>query len=582
VVGYRRIVLFETASNQRFIFDTNRRALAVGASDLTRLSTTQWVRDALAELGLPTDWDPAEARGLLLESSGSTVVVLDASGPDDEGRPAHDLARLVTIRALRDAPGLRIFVASSPPFAWSEPGSLHAANATAHLEVAEARHRIPDAATRFQRLPWVAECLESGLPATVVSTVGRTDGPCSAMVIAKHRQARNGYRNLRRIALNSVPAVSSATSTSVPNRERGMPLASAADELDGDVIGDEDERWVAVIHADGNGVGQLFLAFDEACGHDDNSRYATALRGFSAALNEATRMAFLEALGDLETQLVEESDAGSRPGDLVLPIVLAGDDLTCVVTGRRAVRFSVAYLRAFARLTSADSRVTSLSRQSGSGRVAVDGIGAAAGIAVTKSHFPFWQAYRLAEQLCASAKTAKRLGPDTCSLDVHVLFDSTVSDLEQLRSRASSPSGSVTWGGPYLLDVDPSSVTGADSEWAAAHDFDSLADAVAELSGGRDEPTLPSTVTHRMREALLRPTGSVEAVLDDLGLRARRLCRVATGSEDHMFVSDGSHELTRLVDAMTLADLGAGTSGGVVPAAKEVVEDDAHLGVHRP
>jgi hypothetical protein len=79
-------------------------------------------------------------------------------------------------------------------------------------------------------------------------------------------------------------------------------------------------------------------------------------------LNEATRMAFLEALGDLETQLVEESDAGSRPGDLVLPIVLAGDDLTCVVTGRRAVRFSVAYLRAFARLTSADSRVTSLAR----------------------------------------------------------------------------------------------------------------------------------------------------------------------------------------------------------------------------
>lgn len=563
----RQLVLFESASNQGYIFDTNRRGLAVGASELTRLATTSWVRQALGSLGLAADWNSELATGLLLESSGSSLVVLDATDADEEAAHAHALAQLVTTKVLCDAPGLRLYAGRSDPFDWDLPGTLHAANLESHRVVAEARHRLPDAHTRFQRLPWVAECAESGLPATTFTTVASAPGGFSAPVVAKETARRDGYRRIRDQVVAQLGGSAGTGGKAVGAHVTAVPLARQDDDLDAADAGSDDERWVAVIHADGNGVGQLFLAFDVACGTVHNTNYAEALRGFSVALDEATLASFADAVDDLTAQIDAEADGGDRPTDLVLPIVLAGDDLTCLVTGRRAVRFAATYLRAFSLHTAADRRITSLNG-------GASGIGAAAGIAVTKAHFPFWQAYRLAEDLCASAKTAKTLGAPVLSVDVHVLFDSTGSDLDHLRQRSTTPAG-TTWGGPYVLDTHRVPVTNDPAaaspnrrpdaaQWMAAHDFAELVAAVDLLtSDTTDASRLASTVAHRVRDALYGPPGSLDAVLDDLGAEATSICQVATGTGERVFADDGARQLTRLVDAMTLADLCAGTGGGI-------------------
>ena len=66
------------------------------------------------------------------------------------------------------------------------------------------------------------------------------------------------------------------------------------------------------------------------------------------------------------------------------------------------------------------------------------GLTAAAGIAYVKPHHPFSAAYGLAEEPTASAEQVGAPGADgreVSSLDLHVTFESTLTDLAGLRAR---------------------------------------------------------------------------------------------------------------------------------------------------
>jgi hypothetical protein len=88
-------------------------------------------------------------------------------------------------------------------------------------------------------------------------------------------------------------------------------------------------EWLAVIHADGNGLGQLLLDFDRwiaqmqpgAQGRD----YLKAYRRFSLALDVCTAKAFGTALTNLQ-QRRQQRPQGAESEVPVLPLVLGGDD----------------------------------------------------------------------------------------------------------------------------------------------------------------------------------------------------------------------------------------------------------------
>ncbi len=135
------------------------------------------------------------------------------------------------------------------------------------------------------------------------------------------------------------------------------------------------EGYLAVVHADGNAVGERVAKLSGA-----------SLRTFSSALSEVTRSAFSHAM----TRLAMESPYGVR----ARPIVVGGDDMTIVLEAGAALPLVHAYLTDF------ENRA-----------VASAGLGgpltASAGVAFVKKGYPFHAAYELSERLCKSAKRAR-------------------------------------------------------------------------------------------------------------------------------------------------------------------------------
>ena len=152
------------------------------------------------------------------------------------------------------------------------------------------------------------------------------------------------------------------------------------------------EGWLAVIHADGNAVGQRVIAL----------KSPEAIQRFSDDLTAATTAAARKAVMQLERAQVDNGHEFCR----ARPVVLGGDDVTIIVRGGDAIPFARAFLRAFGDETRARTGIAGQS-----------GLSACAGVAFVKSGYPFHLAYELAEDLCKRAKQwAKARGDSTSAL----------------------------------------------------------------------------------------------------------------------------------------------------------------------
>ncbi len=126
---------------------------------------------------------------------------------------------------------------------------------------------------------------------------------------------------------------------------------------------------LAVIHVDGNGLGNLVPQLK------DN------LSTFSKKLDEATKEAFKSA--KTEKMKIRE-------------VILGGDDLTVICDANEALEFTKNYLQNFEKNTSEIEELKGLT----------DKLTACAGIAYSNEKYPFHYAVSLAETLCSYAKNA--------------------------------------------------------------------------------------------------------------------------------------------------------------------------------
>lgn len=465
----RHLVLLETAANQRYIFATNKLRENVGASDLTWRAGTEYVLQALRDVGGPALWPVGAAsperlraslRGynrtasdqplVLTATSGKALLVVNGAGT------ARRLVAAATTRALRDAPGLDL-QGVAVAFDWTaEP--LHAVVARAHAELDRARSLRSGPEMRFGRLPLVAECRTSGLPAATLE-----GGEARSAVAGAKRKAAASARSRLRGALARDGETDSTFADSLDDIEKGAD-------------------WLGLVHADGNGLGRIFLAFHDHIGArdaGDNPRYAQALLRFSLALDEATERAFDGAVAKV----------GAKP-EALLPLVLGGDDLTLLCNGRQALRLTKAFLEEFEDKTRSSPDLKA---------AAPDGLSACAGVVVCKPHYPFHAAYDLVEDLLRSAKTApRRLGP--CSaLDFHVLYDTSAADLQAIHARLSPP-GARLFGRPLLVTAP----AGGPTEWHERRRFERLEAHVLALrrKGPDGRRHLPSSQMHWLRAGL--------------------------------------------------------------------------------
>lgn len=158
-----------------------------------------------------------------------------------------------------------------------------------------------------------------------------------------------------------------------------------------------DSRYLGLIHADGNGLGQSLIQLRNS--FSDGAEYAVMLRLFSDSLEEATQ----EAAQKATNKLIEnyKSESGVLP---MRPLVLGGDDLTVLVRADYAMQFTDDYCKAFEETT--ESKFKYLHEASDSKIPAK--LTACAGIAYIKNNQPFMDAFDLAESLCAAAKKVSK------------------------------------------------------------------------------------------------------------------------------------------------------------------------------
>ena len=149
--------------------------------------------------------------------------------------------------------------------------------------------------------------------------------------------------------------------------------------LDTERITDQN-NWIAIIHADGNGLGEVVAQVGK-----DSSK----LQSFSRKLDEATiaaaRTACCEVFGT-------EYNA-------IRPVVLGGDDLTVICRASLAMEFMQRYISEFEKETKQRLHIESNLLPDG-----MECLTACAGIAFIKASYPFYYGYNLAEDLCSMAK----------------------------------------------------------------------------------------------------------------------------------------------------------------------------------
>ena len=186
-----------------------------------------------------------------------------------------------------------------------------------------------------------------------------------------------------------------------------------------DNILDEDNSKLAIVYIDGNNMG----AKVEACIAGDSSYEScvTKLRRFSQQIQKV----YVEDGIKNIFNSIEGTEDGEGPRFRI--IVSAGDEVNFIVKASDAFSAAEGYLNA---LKERD-----------------DGSSACAGIAVFRSHSPYADAYRIAEECCETGKRLmKRNGIEVASfIDYHICQGATGTSLNSIRRKENGKIISRPW-----------------------------------------------------------------------------------------------------------------------------------------
>jgi hypothetical protein len=189
---------------------------------------------------------------------------------------------------------------------------------------------------------------------------------------------------------------------------------------------------IAIIHADGNGLGDIVRHYT---GNDMSS--------FSKSLNDATVKAFDEAKKVFDTK-----------DRIYREVILGGDDLTLICHADYAIEFTKSFLANFQKQTKEklEDYKKSIDIEGYTGELT-----ACAGIAFCNEKYPFHMAVALAEDLCKYAKD--KSDRKKSALMFHNIQGSySKSFQDYLDSELVAKGKEVVYFnyGPYYLESDPS------------------------------------------------------------------------------------------------------------------------------
>ena len=383
---------------QGFIFQTNTLKEIVGASELVEEICTSLFAKQIGKTleGLKSD------EQAILNAAGNIKYIFD-----DEEQCRKTFLEFPK-RVLEAAPGITI---SQAVIEIPEQEGVKLQQATQELEKRLRAERNMPMQPITAGLMGIQRSRETGLPE-------RWHGDSGACDEGTYQKLSAGKR------------------TALWEKATGKDFLKYADVTDnvGYFTGDND--WIAIIHADGNGLGQVVREIGE---NDDTGK---AFHAFSSLLDKST----CEAASYAFSIVLKNFLGDDRKYIPFRPIVLGGDDLTVIIRGDLAIEFTQNYLEAFERRTKENFHELAQTYES-----LANGLTACAGTAFIKSSFPYYYGYQLAEELCAEAK--KDSGREKSCLMFHKVQDSFVGSYKDIEKRElTTPEGKSFKFGPYYLN----------------------------------------------------------------------------------------------------------------------------------
>lgn len=318
-------------------------------------------------------------------------------------------------------------------------------------------------------------------------------------------------------------------------------------------IGDVGENTYAIVHIDGNDMGNRF----QAC--KDLETY----RRLSAGVARHTKEAFKQLLQSIvaehssyidfiKLESKEDSVALEKAETFVpiRPLILGGDDITFVCNAKMALSYTkrfMTFLREAFELPSGTQVIDSC-----------------AGIAILPTSYPFFRGYELAEQLCDCAKKAARAynqnhqnnsGHQGSSwLDFAILHGEQAPTLEQIREQEytgvyNNPrqAGDLHFG-PYRVDE-------VDSVDTQSHHIHHLIETVKAFQGVAGK-TLAKGKIKELRNVLQSGQHEATVYLDQLKRLQVELPMTPMWSvyATSLWAEEGDTFVTPLIDVIEMMD----------------------------
>lgn len=416
------ITVIDTTGKQKYIFNSNRLRENIGASYLLSQATGEWIKDTLDQhlKILKNDQrKPIETSGFdaeLIYAAGGNAIIIFKS---------HDLAikftEILSKRVLQEAFGINLLVAHAE-FTW-ENNNLR--------DVVEDLKKNKITCQKHERISSVP-LLGLGVTATCNSTqLPAVDNSCNYITYEEDDEEVNSY-------LISTETKHKLDAVKQANQHLQNQFSEVVDPniykfpYRSDHLGRtrNESSYVAIVHADGNGMGNRF---QEQGKGKSNREYINAIRAFSDSVDKAGLNA-LKAVTEALIKAIHKGKVIGKLGEFELnakyylpfrPLVYGGDDITFLCEGRLGIELAALFLKEIEKPKLSDG----------------ENMTACAGVSVVKTHYPFARGYQISEELCGEAKKFVKDSRNQYSfdyfsaLDWHLAASGLIGSISEIRQR---------------------------------------------------------------------------------------------------------------------------------------------------
>lgn len=412
------VTVIDTSGIQGYIFSSNRLRENIGASHLVSEVTDDWIKETLDKLGVPENQQnkPIETSGfdaeIVYAGGGNTLILFKSR------EIAISFTRILSKRVLEKAPGINLVVAHAD-FDWDEDNLYQVVKDLMEGEIDRRKHeRIPSAP--LLGLGVTAVCNSTQLPAVDRSNkyiqYGDEEEADSYLISTETKHKLKAVDRANKKLQTMFADIVDQNIFQFPYRTDHLGRSQ------------RESSYVAIVHADGNGMGKRFQKYGEDA--ENNRDYIQRMRHFSKSVDNAGKNA-LKAVVKIITKSIQAGKVVGKLGEFELkakyylpfrPLVYGGDDITFICEGRLGIELAALFLREFEEQDVADGKKLT----------------ACAGVCVVKTHYPFAKAYKISEELCKEAKKFvkenKESEPDGFSaIDWHLAASGLLGSISEIR-----------------------------------------------------------------------------------------------------------------------------------------------------